>query len=655
MSDAVKVGFVPFSTAPRGILVVFCDDALKFGAATRKALGAAANLVTRAAATNQFKGKSGSTLDILAPEGLKVSRLIVVGAGKLSEIKDNDFLKLGGVAAGKLRAGNDAVTIIAELPDGAMKPDQAAAVASGVRLRAYKFDRYKTKKKDGEDAALRADISIAVGDVAAARKAFAPNAHIVDGVITARELVNEPPNVLYPRGIRAPRQPAAQARRRRRDSRRQGHDETRNGRAARRRPGLDAARPHRDHALERRQARRSAGGLHRQGRLLRYRRHFHQAGAASMEDMKGDMGGAACVVGLMHALAARKAKVNAVGAIGLVENMPDGNAQRPGDIVTSMSGQTIEIINTDAEGRLVLADVLWYVAKKFKPKFMVDLATLTGAIMVALGTEYAGLFSNNDELAERLTKVGLETGERVWRMPLGPEYDKQINSQFADMKNTGSRHGGSITAAQFLQRFVDDTPWAHLDIAGTAMGAPKTEINQSWGSGLWRSPAGAAGRGVLRSQEIAEAMTEVLFYHLQNMSLESVLPPLLEKSLERGWRVVVQSTSQERTDALDAHLWTYRDDSFLPHATWRAGDAQDQPIVLAVEEGNPNRANVRFLIDNAALPADSDAYERMVLVFNGDDGDALAAARGAWTDCKARGFEVTYWQADERGRWQRRE
>jgi leucyl aminopeptidase len=205
--------------------------------------------------------------------------------------------------------------------------------------------------------------------------------------------------------------------------------------------------------------------------------------SASMEDMKGDMGGAACVVGLMHALAARKAKVNVIGAIGLVENMPDGNAQRPGDIVTSMSGQTIEIINTDAEGRLVLADVLWYVAKKHKPQFMVDLATLTGAILVALGTEYAGLFSNNDELAARLNEVGLATGERVWRMPLGPEYDKQIDSQFADMKNTGSRNGGSITAAQFLQRYVDDTPWAHLDIAGTAMASPKSEINQSWGSG----------------------------------------------------------------------------------------------------------------------------------------------------------------------------
>jgi DNA polymerase III subunit chi len=150
-------------------------------------------------------------------------------------------------------------------------------------------------------------------------------------------------------------------------------------------------------------------------------------------------------------------------------------------------------------------------------------------------------------------------------------------------------------------------------------------------------------------------MTEVLFYHLQDVSLEGVLPPLLEKSLERGWRVVVQSTSEERVDALDAHLWTYRDDSFLPHATWRVADARDQPIVLAVEESNPNQASVRFLIDNAALPADSERYERVVLVFNGDDADAVAAARAAWKDSKSRGFEVTYLQPDERGRWQRRD
>jgi leucyl aminopeptidase len=206
--------------------------------------------------------------------------------------------------------------------------------------------------------------------------------------------------------------------------------------------------------------------------------------ASGMEDMKGDMGGAAAVVGLMHALAARKAKANVVGIIGLVENAVDANAQRPGDIVTSMSGQTIEVLNTDAEGRLVLADALWYCNDRFQPKFMIDLATLTGAIMVALGQLHAGLFSNNDELAERLSEAGRQTQERVWRMPLGPDYDKLLDSKNADMKNIGGRYGGAITAAQFLQRFVKDTPWAHLDIAGTAMGAPGNEINQSWASGF---------------------------------------------------------------------------------------------------------------------------------------------------------------------------
>jgi leucyl aminopeptidase len=482
MPDAVKVGFVPFSSARRGVLVVFCDDTLKFGAATGKALGPAAGMIKRAAAANQFKGKSGSTLDFLAPEGVKASRLIVVGAGKLSDIKDSDFLKLGGAAAGKLRPAKDAVTIMAELPTGPMKPDQAAAVASGVRLRAYKFDRYKTKKKDGEDTALSADVSLAVSDVAAAKKAFASDDHIVDGVIIARDLVNEPPNVLFP----------VEFARRASQLRKLGVDidvldvkaMKKLGMGALLGVGQGSTQPSRTVIMRWNGGKKGEQPVAFIGKGV----CFDTGGisikpAASMEDMKGDMGGAACVVGLMHALAARKAEANVVGAIGLVENMPDGNAQRPGDIVTSMSGQTIEIINTDAEGRLVLADVLWYVAQKFKPKFMIDLATLTGAIMVALGTEYAGLFSNNDQLAERLTSVGQATGERVWRMPLGPEYDKQIDSQFADMKNTGTRNGGSITAAQFLQRFVDDTPWAHLDIAGTAMGAPKTEINQSWGSG----------------------------------------------------------------------------------------------------------------------------------------------------------------------------
>src|ERR1700723_1037959 len=482
MSDAVKVGFVPFSTAPRGILVVFCDDTLKFGAATRKALGAAADVVGRAAATNQFKGKSGSVLDILAPEGLKASRLVVIGAGKLSAINDYDFLKLGGAAAGKLRAGNDAVTIVAELPTGALTPDHAAAVASGVRLRAYKFDRYKTRKKDGEEAALRADVSLAVGDVAATRKAFAPDSHIVDGVIMARELVNEPPNVLYP----------VEFARRAGQLRKLGVDVqvldvkamTKLGMGALLGVAQGSTQPGRTVIMRWNGGKRGDAPVAFIGKGVCFDTGgISIKGAAGMEDMKGDMGGAACVVGLMQALAARKAKVNVVGAIGLVENMPDGKAQRPGDIVKTMSGQTIEIINTDAEGRLVLADVLHYVNKRFKPKFMINLATLTGAIVVALGQEYAGMFSNDDKLVDRLGKAGEATGERVWRMPLGPEYDKMIDSKFADMKNTGGRWGGAITAAQLLARFVDKTPWAHLDIAGTALGSPQTDINKSWSSG----------------------------------------------------------------------------------------------------------------------------------------------------------------------------
>ncbi len=481
MSDAVKVGFVPFTAAARGVLVVFSDELMKFGPASRKLLGGALETVKRAAHASRFKGKSGSALDILAPAGLKADRLIVAGVGKKGDLKEEDYIKIGGATVGRLKSNVDAVTIVAELPDGAMKPSQISSIAAGIRLRAYSFDRYKTKKKD-DDKKLTAQISIAVADVAGARKEFARHDRIVDGVLLARELVNEPPNVLFP----------AEFARRAAQLRKLGVQVDILDVKAMTKLGMGALLGV------------SQGSAH-EGRMVVMRWNGGKSGekpvafigkgvcfdtggisikpAGSMEDMKGDMAGAACVVGLMHALAARKAKVNVVGAIGLVENMPDGNAQRPGDIVTSMSGQTIEIINTDAEGRLVLADVLWYVGQKFKPKFMVDLATLTGAIMVALGTDYAGLFSNNDELSERLTKAGRATGEHVWRMPLGPEYDKQIDSKFADMKNTGGRNGGSITAAQFLQRFVDDIPWAHLDIAGTGMGAPSTEINTSWGSG----------------------------------------------------------------------------------------------------------------------------------------------------------------------------
>jgi leucyl aminopeptidase len=483
MSTVLKLEFAALTVAPKGVLVVLCDEALKFAPAARKALEPSGDLVERAAAAERFKGKNASALEIPVPAGLGVARLIVLGVGKVRDLKQEDLVKLGGVAMGRIPATASAATIIADLPGGGMKPDQVAELALGIRLRAYAFDRYKTKRKDDEEAAKEVKVTLAVASPAAVEKAFAPRDAIANGVVLARDLINEPANVLYPEEFA----------RRAGNLKKLGVAVEVLDVPAMKKLGMNALLGV------------GQGSVH-ESRLVIMRWNGGKKGgdpvafvgkgvcfdtggisikpAGGMEDMKGDMAGAACVVGLIQALAERKARVNAVGAIGIVENMPDGKAQRPGDIVTTMSGQTIEIINTDAEGRLVLADVLHYVNTRYKPKFMVDLATLTGAIVVALGHEHAGLFANDDKLAERLLKVGIATGERLWRMPLGAEYDKKIDSKFADMKNTGGRDGGSITAAQLLQRFVDKTPWAHLDIAGTAMGSPQTEINKSWASGF---------------------------------------------------------------------------------------------------------------------------------------------------------------------------
>src|SRR6516164_3317066 len=482
MAMELKIEFDRFKAPNKGVVVLFCDDALKMGAASRNLLGDAAGLIARAAEADGFTGKSGSALDIIAPAGLKAGRLVVVGCGKPAALKSKDFLKLGGIAAGKVPAAAKQATIIAELPAAAMSPDAVAGVAAGAMLRTYSFDRYKTKKKEGEEKRGSLDLVIATANPAAAKRAWAASEGVAEGVVWARDLINEPANVLYPEEFA--RRTAA--------LRKLGVIVDILDVKAMKRLGMNSllgvgqgsVHDSRVVIMRWNGGKRGAVPVSFIGKGV----CFDTGGisikqAAGMEDMKGDMAGAATVAGLMHALASRKAKVNAIGAIGIVENMPDGKAQRPGDIVTTMSGQTIEIINTDAEGRLVLADVLHYVNKRFKPRFMINLATLTGAIIVALGQEYAGMFSNDDKLVERLNKAGEATGERVWRMPLGPEYDKQIDSKFADMKNTGGRWGGAITAAQLLQRFVGKTPWAHLDIAGTALGSPQTDINKSWGSG----------------------------------------------------------------------------------------------------------------------------------------------------------------------------
>jgi leucyl aminopeptidase len=462
---------------------MFCDDGLSFGPNARQVLARSGDLLARAAKTEQFKGKNGSTLDILAPNGLDVARLLIVGIGKPHDLKPGDFVRLGGIAMGKVPPSASRVTLIADLPGHEFKPEEVADLALGVRLRAYSFDRYKTKQKEGEERAKETRIAIAVAGAAAVQKAFLSRDAVADGVTIARDLVNEPANVLFPEEFA----------RRAGSLKKLGVSVDVLDVAAMKKLGMNAllgvgqGSAHESRAV----IMRWNGGKKGDHPLAFIGKGvcFDTGGvsikpAGNMEDMKGDMAGAACVVGLMHGLAARKAKVNAVGAIGIVENMPDGKAQRPGDIVKTMSGQTIEIINTDAEGRLVLADVLHYINKRFKPRLMIDLATLTGAIIVALGHEYAGIFANDEELAEHLLKAGNATGEKLWRMPLDPEYDKKIDSKFADMKNVGGRDAGAITAAQLLARFVDKTPWAHLDIAGTGMGSPQTDVNKSWGSGF---------------------------------------------------------------------------------------------------------------------------------------------------------------------------
>jgi leucyl aminopeptidase len=481
MPDALKIGFTPYNRI-RGVLVTFCAEGLKFGRTTQKALSPIGDLYRRAAAADRFTGKSGYALEIIAPSGLNVPRLIVIGTGKERDLKDRDLVKLGGVAMGKIPSAAAQATVLAEFGAGALKGDQIADLVLGARLRAYRFDRYKTKRKEGDERANKVEVNFACANPAAAERAWAAVQGVADGVVWARDLTNEPANVLYP----------GEFARRASGLRKLGVLVEVLDVAAMRKLGMGALLGvAQGSAHEAKLVVMRWNGGKRGGDPIAFIGKgvcFDSGGisikpAAGMEDMKGDMAGAACVVGLMHALAVRKAKANVIGVIGLVENMPDGKAQRPGDIVISMSGQTIEIINTDAEGRLVLADVLHYVNKRFKPRFMVNLATLTGAIIVALGQEYAGLFSNDDKLAERLTKAGEATGERVWRMPLAPEYDKIIDSKFADVKNSGGRFGGSITAAQFLLRFVSKTPWAHLDIAGTALGSPQTDINKSWSSG----------------------------------------------------------------------------------------------------------------------------------------------------------------------------
>ncbi|WP_274629403.1 leucyl aminopeptidase [Arvimicrobium flavum] len=482
MKNRPSVKFAGMTVPKKGSVLVLAAQKAKLGPLAKDLDTAAA--LTRAFGVAEFSGKFGAVVDVLAPAGSDLDSIVAVGVGDPEALDEFAWMKLGGVISGHFRRAGECA-IVLDLDGRAVSGVEAANLAAGMLLRAYGFDKYKTRNDSAgkADASKRPKFTILCAEPTQAKRAFVVLEGLADGVDLARDLVNEPANMLGPVefGERA------------RELTKLGVKVEILGEKEMKKLGMGAllgvnqgsVRPPCLAVMQWRGGNANEPPVAFVGKGV----VFDTGGnsikpASSMEDMRGDVGGAAAVVGAMHAIAARKAKANVIGIIGCVENMVDGNAQRPGDIVTSMSGQTIEVLNTDAEGRLVLADAMWYCQQKFKPKAMIDLATLTGAIMVALGQHHAGLFSNDDALAGKLTAAGLATQERVWRMPLGPEYDKLIDSKNADMKNIGGRHGGAISAAQFLQRFVKDTPWAHLDIAGTALAAPASEINQSWASGF---------------------------------------------------------------------------------------------------------------------------------------------------------------------------
>lgn len=477
--------------------VAVVADGSAFSPAAEALDAATGGAARRAVESSRFNGKSMEFLDLMALKDAPAVRSVLAGIGKPADASPKAWQDWGGKLYGHLAgSGAASAAIVVEGMGGSVADSDAAAnVAFGITLAAYRFDRYRTKEKPDQKPSLTA-VTVLVEDAAAATAAFAPMQEVAAGVIFARDLVSEPGNVIYPetlaqrcadltaQGVEVEVLDEAQlAKIGMRTLLAVGMGSERESRVVVMRwMGADDAKAA-PIALVGKGVTFDTGGI-----------SIKPAGG--MEDMKFDMGGSAAVIGAMRALAGRKAKANIVGIVGLVENMPSHNAQRPGDVVESLSGQTVEVINTDAEGRLVLCDLMTYVQRTCKPAAMIDLATLTGAIIVGLGHHHAGMFGNDDELCAGLSAAGAAVGEPVWRMPLGEEYDKALKSDIADMKNVGGRDGGSITAAQFLQRFVeDDTPWVHLDIAGMA-----------WTKqGMPTVPKGAAGFGVrLLDQWIAD-------------------------------------------------------------------------------------------------------------------------------------------------------
>ncbi len=495
---SMKIAFTEPEFERDGALVVTCFEGRALGASARQLDERLHGALARALAGSRATGKLGEMVDVVAPAGLPASRVLLVGLGKPDELTEAKAEGLGGGVAAYLSGQADTQAAIMVDPGTAVAEGALAArLALGARLRTYRFDKYRTTQKK-EDKPVLDKLAFMLAGPGAAKKAFAPLEKVAAGVTFARDLVTEPAATIYPESL-ADRCKALES---------LGVTVEILGLKDMRKLGMGSLLG-------------VAQGSEREPRLvvMQWKRGknpdaapiafigkgvtFDSGGlslkpAKSMEEMKWDMAGSAAVIGGMMALAGREARVNAVGVVGLVENLPSGSAIKPGDVLTSMSGQTIEVLNTDAEGRLVLADAVWYAQDRFKPSAMVDFATLTGAIITALGHEQAGLFANNDELAQRITASGAAVGEPVWRMPMGDAYDKQINSDIADMKNIGDGTAGSIIGAQFIQRFANQVPWAHVDIAGMAWGRKDQPT----------TPKGATGYGVRLIDQLVRAYYE---------------------------------------------------------------------------------------------------------------------------------------------------
>mgnify|MGYP006091968343 CR=1 FL=1 len=437
------------------------------------------NIISKSIKNENFKFNKFESIEIIGEEKTGYSKVIIIGCGEVNSLNLKDYDLIGGkITQLNSKFSNNIEVLVSQ---NISNDELIMRIGYGAILATYRFDKYKSKKSK---ISFPKNIKILSKNFRMLSKKFSHKKSVTEGIFLARDLVNEPSNILNPEDY------------------------------AKRIKGLSKYGLKIEILNEAKMKTLGMDSLLGVGRGSQYESQlvimrwnglktkktkplcfvgkgvcFDSGGISlkpgnKMEEMIGDMGGSAAVVGLMKSLALRKAKANVIGVVGLVENMPDGTAQKPGDIIKSMSGQTIEIQNTDAEGRLVLADALWYAQDRFKPEFMIDLATLTGAIVMSLGNKMAGIFSNNDNLSNNLFQAGEESGDMVWRLPLSSSYDKMINSQFADMKNIGMGGAGSITAAQFLQRFVNNVPWVHIDIAGTATGMEKNTINTSWATGF---------------------------------------------------------------------------------------------------------------------------------------------------------------------------